>query len=127
MYQSRVLDQQEIIDELVSEISRKVFLKHPELLEEYGEKGRSQTITDLQKHFHHLQTAYRLEAPELFVEHIKWLFNVLTSRGIEISFVLTGLSILKESLNGVFSTEKERFYRNCLAEAMNWMREHLQA
>ena len=127
MNQARVLDHQEIIDELVFEISRKVFLQYPELLEQYGEKGRSQTVTDLQKHFHYLQTAFRLEAPELFVDHVKWLFNVLKSRGIEINYVYTGLSIMKESLQGKLPPDKEKFYIFCLTETIKWIKEHRPA
>ncbi|MGM0845799.1 MAG: hypothetical protein ACQEUT_12560 [Bacillota bacterium] len=123
MYHSRILDQQELIDELISEIARKVFLQHPEILEEYGEKGRTQTISDLQKHFLHLQTAFRLEAPELFLDHVKWLQNVLSSRKIEIRFVMTGLTIMKENVKKL-PPEKAEFYQRCLAEAIQWMKEN---
>ncbi|EDL62738.1 hypothetical protein [Bacillus sp. SG-1] len=122
MYQTRVLEQQELIDRLVSEIAQSVFRKHPELLENYGEKGRTQTMSDLHKHFHYLQTAFRLQAPEIFIDHIKWLFNVLISRNVDIHFVLTGLSLMKER-TGELPSEKESFYWNCLSEAIQWLNE----
>ncbi|MGF2617697.1 hypothetical protein FZC84_11735 [Rossellomorea vietnamensis] len=122
MYQNRILDQQELINELVSEIAHNVFLKHPEIIDKYGENGRRQTISDLQKHFHHLQTAYRLQAPELFTDHVKWLHNVLAARKIDISFVQTGLSFMLESVKQL-PAEKADFYRKCIGEAIQWMRE----
>lgn len=122
MYQTRVLEQQELIDRLVSEIAQSVFRKHPDLLENYGEKGRTQTMSDLHKHFHYLQTAFRLQAPEIFIDHVKWLSNVLSSRNVDIQFVLTGLSLMKERTREL-SSEKESFYRNCLSEAIQWLDE----
>ncbi|TYS14690.1 hypothetical protein FZC78_17970 [Rossellomorea vietnamensis] len=124
MYQARILDQHELIDELVSEIAQNVFVKHPEILETFGEKGRSQTFSDLQKHFLHLQTAYKLQAPELFMDHVKWLHNVLVSREIDTRVVLTGLSIMKECVKKL-SPEKAAFYRECISEAVQWIDEHL--
>lgn len=123
MYQTRILEQHELIDELVSEIAQNVFLKHPEILEKFGEKGRSQTFADLQKHFLHLQTAYKLGATELFMDHVKWLHNVLLSREIDTRLVLTGLSIMKESVKKL-PPEKAAFYHQCISEAVQWLDEH---
>jgi hypothetical protein len=123
MNQPHILEQQNVIDELVFEITQKVFLSHPQLEERYGDKGRAQTVTDLQKHFHYLQTAYRLQAPELFIDHVKWLYNVMTSRGIDIVFVQTGLSIMKETLDGRLPLEKETFYRSCLEQGISWIKD----
>ncbi|WP_421381232.1 hypothetical protein ACOJQI_19560 [Bacillus salacetis] len=122
MYQTRILDQQELIDELIVQIAETVFRHHPELLETFGEKGRSQTRADLHKHFHYLQTAFRLQAPELFIDHVKWLYNVLSSRKIDTSFVLTGLSVMKESVMKLPSDRAE-FYFECLSTAIDWMKE----
>ncbi|WP_409251905.1 hypothetical protein V1502_17640 [Bacillus sp. SCS-153A] len=122
MYQSRVLEQQELINKLVSEVAQSVFQKHPELVEKYGEKGRFQTTADLQKHFHYLQTAFRLQAPEIFIDHVKWLSNVLSSRNIDILFVITGLTFMKERIKEM-PAEKETFYRSCLTEAIQWLDE----
>jgi hypothetical protein len=124
MNQPRVLEQQNVIDELVYEITEKVYLSHPLLEERYGEKGRAQTVNDLQKHFHYLQTAYRLQAHEIFIDHIKWLYNVLTSRGVDIVFVQTGLSIMKDTLDGRLPLEKETFYRSCLEQGISWIIDH---
>ncbi|WP_456273426.1 hypothetical protein [Bacillus sp. AK031] len=124
MNQPRVLEQQNVIDELVFEITEKVFLSHPQLEATYGEKGRAQTVTDLQKHFHHLQTAYRLQAPSLYVDHVKWLNNVISSRGVDSGFLQTGLVVMKVALNGRLPAEKERFYRGCLSEAIVWLQKN---
>jgi hypothetical protein len=121
MYQTRILDQQELIDKLVVEIAESVFQRHPELLQTFGEKGRSQTMADLHRHFHYLQTAFRLHAPELFVDHVKWLTNVLTSRKVDTSFVLTGLSVMKEKSISKFPSDKGKFYIECLSQALEWM------
>jgi hypothetical protein len=122
MYQTRILEQQELIDEMIFEISQGVYRRHPEMIDKFGEKGRRQTMADLHKHFHYLQTAFRLQAPELFVDHVKWLYNVLSSRKIDIQYVITGLSMMKESVKKMPS-EKELFYRSCLADAIEWMKE----
>ncbi|RIW38913.1 hypothetical protein D3H55_00745 [Bacillus salacetis] len=122
MYQTRILEHQDIIDRLVSEIANSVFEEHPGLVELYGEKGRSQAMADLQKHFHFLQTAFRMQAPEIFTDHVKWLYNVLSSRRIDIRYVITGLSEMKKRV-GQLPPVKESFYCSCISEAIHWLSE----
>jgi hypothetical protein len=123
MYPNRVLEHQDIIDGLISEIAFSVFKEHPQLLEIHGEKGRSQAAADLQKHFHYLQTAFRLDAPELFVDHVKWLYNVLSSRQVDMHYVITGLSVMKDRV-GTMPPEKAAFYQDCLSDAINWLNQN---
>jgi hypothetical protein len=56
--------------------------EHPELIERHGERGRQKTLQDMHHNIDHLVPAVDLELPSMFADYVRWLDDMLRSRGV---------------------------------------------
>ncbi len=97
MYIQKTLDHQDEINLIIEQAASDLY-EEQKILYTFGQKGRIYTLRDFQRHFVNLDTAEKLEAPELFYDYVKWLHNVLTSRNIEIEVIISGFQILRKRM-----------------------------
>jgi hypothetical protein len=55
----------------------------PELVERYGERGRTKTLQDMHYNIEHLIPAVDLDDPQMFAKYAQWLDSVLRSRNVD--------------------------------------------
>jgi methanogenic corrinoid protein MtbC1 len=63
-------------------VSDELFLKHPEWLERYGERGRQRCKEDIRFHIQFLAGAIEAGSPEAFADYARWTSRLLGARGM---------------------------------------------
>ncbi len=79
-------------DSSAQAVSDELFLKHPEWLERYGERGRQYCKDDISIHVKFLAGAIEAGSPEAFADYARWTSRLLGSRGM-------GPDSLREAFN----------------------------
>lgn len=68
-------------------------------------------------HFESLEFAYSVHDPQIFLNYVVWLQDVLTSRGVSIEIIIVNFEIIQKLLIGKFPEDQVEFYDQCLNKA----------
>jgi hypothetical protein len=63
-------------------VTKRLYDEYPDLIPKHGERGRVKTLQDMHYNIEHLIPAVDLEQPELFATYVRWLNDMLNSRGV---------------------------------------------
>ncbi|WP_270182839.1 hypothetical protein [Alkalihalobacillus sp. CinArs1] len=99
------------IDQVVERVVEGIYKDMPELLEKFGERGRSKCIEDNYHHMKHLESARNLDADEFFIDYALWLNNLLTTRGMETKHVIDNFERLEREISKTTFENKEDYLR----------------
>ncbi|WP_377891911.1 hypothetical protein [Alkalihalobacillus sp. R86527] len=88
----------ETIDYIVERVVEGIYKDMPELLERFGERGRTKCREDNYHHIKHLDSARKLEADDFFIDYALWLNNLLTSRGMQTKHVIDNFERLEKEI-----------------------------
>ena len=79
--------------------------QRPDLLEKHGASGRAKCLQDMRYNLEHLAPAVALNRPDMFADYIRWVDNLLRSRGVATDELALSLELMQqvaeEQLSGV--------------------------
>lgn len=91
-------------DEAIAATVERQYRRHPELLERFGERGREACRTDIRHHIDYLRAAVDSGRAQPFADYLRWVAEVLKSRGVEARHLNNSLDDLagfyRERLSG---------------------------
>ncbi|TWT27856.1 hypothetical protein [Planomicrobium sp. CPCC 101110] len=105
--------------QIAKEARESIYAAHPELIERFGENGIIHTEKDNMHHLDHLETAFSLSQPALFLDYTKWLQTVLTSRNVGTHLIVDNFERLIAILPGKVEPDEEEFMILTLRDAIN--------
>ncbi len=73
-------------------------LEWPEILEQFGHRGRDYTEEDFYWHLDYLDSAAEADAPAVFEDYTDWLVGLLTPRGLELRHIAGAFEMLAEEI-----------------------------
>jgi MerR family transcriptional regulator, light-induced transcriptional regulator len=84
--------------ELAQVITELHFRRHPELKQQYGDKGRQKCYEDAIYHISYLEQAVRISSSVLFSNYLDWARTMLKERGIPESDLIDNIAYMKEAI-----------------------------
>ncbi|MGK7390783.1 MAG: cobalamin-dependent protein [Candidatus Cyclobacteriaceae bacterium M2_1C_046] len=84
--------------ELAQVVTDLHFKRHPELEEQYGDKGKQKCYDDAIYHISYLEQAIRVNSSALFSNYLDWARTMLKERGIPESDLIDNIAFLKEAI-----------------------------
>jgi methanogenic corrinoid protein MtbC1 len=90
---------------VAEEVTEKFFVRHPDWLERYGERGRRRGIEDAKYHLDFLASAIESGSTASFEDYARWTSRMLSARGIAPHFVAENFQQLEESLRRIFTDD----------------------
>jgi hypothetical protein len=91
---SGLLEQKE---QLSQRVTQALYAEFPDLLEKHGERGRGKCLQDMRYNIDFLASAVDLESPEEFARYVRWLDDMLRSRGVGTRDVRRCLELLRDA------------------------------
>lgn len=85
-----------LVAEAVTAVTQQIYVRYPELLQRFGEQGRTACREDLQRHLEYLLAALHSASLAPFRDYVLWLSAVLESRGVPGGHVLESLNLLQQ-------------------------------
>lgn len=98
-------------DEAIAATVERQYRRHPELVERFGERGREACRTDIRHHIDYLCAAVDSRRNQPFVDYLRWVAEVLKSRGVEANH-------LNNSLDDLAGFYRERLNEKDLAQIL---------
>jgi hypothetical protein len=95
---ARLLTEQR--EAMAAEVTEALYRERPELMARYGDAGREKCLQDMRYNLEHLVPAVELERPELFEAYVRWVDELLRSRGVETGELRRALQLLAEGAAG---------------------------
>lgn len=92
-------------EELAQIITELHFKNHPELLEQYGERGRKKCHQDALYHISYLEQAVRVNSNALFSNYLDWARTMLKERGIPEQDLIDNVTYIKEAIQQKLSND----------------------
>lgn len=74
------------------------FKRHPELEQQYGDRGRQKCYEDSIYHFSYLEQAIRVSSNVLFSNYLDWARTMLKERGIPERDLIDNIELMKEAI-----------------------------
>ncbi|WP_424237884.1 hypothetical protein [Bhargavaea ginsengi] len=112
------------VNEIVDQVTEKIYELEPALLERFGEQGKAKCREDNHHHMKHLQTAYELNETKVFTDYAVWLNGILTSHGMKTKHLTDNFEIIR-SLLVEDSSEQAECYRLSLSKAIETLGENV--
>ncbi|WP_077624073.1 hypothetical protein [Sediminibacillus massiliensis] len=106
------------IESILDEVVAGIYKKYPQLLQRFGEQGRQKCREDNQHHIHHLETAYQVEDPAIFVDYAIWLNDILCVRGMKPDHLIDNFERIAIAVEGKLDPEQEKSYKKALESAI---------
>lgn len=92
--------------ELARAITARLYGEMPELLEKYGEHGRSRCLEDMHYNLEHLAPAVALGEVSLFSRYCAWLRDMLAARGVGVGEIARSLKLTDQVVSESFPREE---------------------
>jgi hypothetical protein len=87
---------------LARAVTARLYAENPALLEKHGERGREKCLQDMRYNIEHLIPAVDLENESMFADYVRWLDNMLGSRGVSSRDVTRCLELLGDEVHSRF-------------------------
>ena len=99
---------------IAEQVTDQFFLRHPDWLDRYGERGRRLGIEDAAYHLEFLAGAVECGTSLPFVDYVRWTVSMLGARGIAASFLEETLEQIQAALETRLSNlEQETVAQIC--------------
>jgi len=108
-------------------ISEEFFLKHPDWVDRYGERGRQFCTADACFHIEFLVGAIEAGSPEAFGDYLRWTARMLGARGITAHTLEENLEQLEWHLSGVLLPDERETVLAFLMRGRETCRNHQPA
>jgi hypothetical protein len=82
--------------ELARAVTARLYAEHPDLLERFGERGRTKCLQDMNYNVEHLIPAVELEDGPMFATYVSWLDALLRARAVPTRDVKRSLELLAD-------------------------------
>lgn len=99
-------------------VSARLYAKHPEYFERYGEKGRRACRDDIVSHLAYIEGAIEAESPLPFTEYLRWLRSVLAARGIDDESLIDSVRLLGDYFEDYLEPHEKALLRRVLLEGI---------
>lgn len=99
-------------------VSGRLYAKHPEYFERYGEKGRRACREDIVSHLAYIEGAIEAESPLPFTEYLRWLRAVLAARGIDDESLIDSVRLLGDYFEDHLEPHQKALLRRVLVEGV---------
>lgn len=110
-------------DRIASATANSIYEAYPSLWDRFGERGFHRTEEDNRHHLDHLETAYDLQDPKIFLDYSAWLEGVLNSRNVETGLIIDNFERLMDILPGKAEKAEGEFMLSCLKQANKMLSE----
>jgi hypothetical protein len=84
---------------IAEKVTERYYALDIKAMEKWGEEGRKRTLEDTIFTLQHLSSAVFANDIDLFLEYLKWLIMVLTSRRVDIDVIMLHTQILIDVLD----------------------------
>ena len=112
------------VDEIVNQVTEKIYELEPGLLERFGEQGKAKCREDNHHHMRHLQTAFDLNETKVFTDYAVWLNGILTRHGMKTQHLIDNFEIIRSRLEEETGGPAES-YRRYLDMAISALKEEV--
>jgi hypothetical protein len=109
--------------ELAREVTRRLYLEMPELMDRYGPRGHARCLEDVNHTLEHLAAAVELGSPASFVAYISWVDELLRARDVPTRELARSLELTEALIGERLGVEAAERVRACLAPAIAALRE----
>ena len=92
--------------EAAESVTQEFFLRHPDWLARYGERGRKLGIEDALYHQQHLACAIQADSTASFAQYAQWTVSMLGARNIAAHFVSENLEQVARALQGTLTSSE---------------------
>ena len=99
-------------------VSGRLYAKHPEYFERYGEKGRRACREDIVSHLAYIEGAIEAESSLPFTEYLRWLRAVLAARGIDDESLIDSVRLLGDYFEDHLEPHQKALLRRVLVEGV---------
>ncbi|WP_262372676.1 hypothetical protein [Sutcliffiella horikoshii] len=114
------------VEPIVEKVVVTMYNDFPFLEEKFGEKGKERTIEDNFYHFLYLNTAYKLNDTQTFVDYVMWLNSVLVSRGLKTDMIIYNFEKIQENMTGMLDKKVEESFVSYLDDGIQALKEYKQ-
>jgi signal transduction histidine kinase/ActR/RegA family two-component response regulator len=108
---------------LAEAVVSRLYQRHSELRERYGEGGRVKCIQDISYHLAYLAAAVTYSSPALYTHYIRWVQAVLAGYGVGPEDVQVSFACLKEVLEEQLPGESWQEVAACLEAGLQALAE----
>lgn len=99
-------------DDLVKDISNKLFKDRPGLVELYDDTQKEKTIQDIRYHLSYLREAISFNQESLFFGYIRWLWDILNNLNIKFDDYKSSIDSVRSVLSGYINNTSDKEYLN---------------
>ncbi|CAN5767821.1 hypothetical protein BH23PLA1_BH23PLA1_39810 [soil metagenome] len=97
----------------------------PELVKQFGQRGRDQTEEDFFWHLDYLDTAVEADAPAVFEEYADWLSGLLIARGLQARHIAGSFELLAEEIERLACPPRQASHRQGLVDLLRRNRDRI--
>ncbi|MEX1011684.1 MAG: cobalamin-dependent protein [Balneolaceae bacterium] len=110
--------------ELAQIITDLHFTHHPELEQQYGERGRQKCYEDALYHLSYLEQAVRVNSTALFSNYLDWARTMLKERGIPERDLIDNIAYIKEAIKHNLSDDEAQTLVEFIDTGLNSILSH---
>jgi methanogenic corrinoid protein MtbC1 len=103
--------------QVAASVTEEFFVRHPDWLTRYGERGRKLGIEDAVYHQSYLSSAIAAGATAPFADYARWTVQMLGSRNIAAHFVTENLEQIGHSMASLLSASEQQLVNNYIRAA----------
>ena len=89
---------------IAESVTEEFFVRHPDWLARYGERGRRLGVEDAEYHQNYLACAIEAGSAVPFADYARWTVSMLGARNIAAHFVVENLEQIGQAMRGVLSS-----------------------
>lgn len=104
-------------------ITAAMYQELPELLNRYGQRGRERCLEDMHFNLEHLAAAVALDAPEVFVNYVRWADDLLRARQVPTVELVRCLELMRGELRGRMEAPEAEVVNRCIQAALRAVEE----
>ncbi|SDO34421.1 hypothetical protein [Alkalicoccus daliensis] len=104
-------------EEIISQVTEKIYAADPALMEKYGEKGVERCREDNEHHLNQLSAAFTIRDANMFIDYAKWLNEILQRYGMKTKHLTDNFRYIQEAL-AAEESEKSETWRYYLQRAI---------
>lgn len=97
-------------EEIITQVTKKIYAADPSLMEKYGERGVERCREDNEHHLNQLSAAYTIRDANMFVDYAKWLNGILHRHGMQTKHLTDNFRFLQEAVAAEESERSSTFH-----------------
>ena len=105
-------------DDAAEFVSGRLYARHPEYAERFGEKGRKACRADIVSHITFIDGAIEADSAVPFAEYLRWLRAVLKTRGIDDASLAESVQLIGDYFEDHLEPHEKALLRRILTEGV---------